>query len=133
MVKEVRLLWQAKPGILKGDYIPEYGTCVDIVTKAALREMIHSGAAAGGRRGACRQHQGARSGGARRRPGRNHRHRFVCCHLDDIQRRRMGQCEKSTLRKEISAENIHRLTRRALQETRWVIPIRIPLVRRLTQ
>ena len=31
---------QAKPGILKGEDTPEYGTCVDIVTKAALREMI---------------------------------------------------------------------------------------------
>jgi K(+)-stimulated pyrophosphate-energized sodium pump len=29
-----------KPGILKGEETPDYGTCVDIVTKAALREMI---------------------------------------------------------------------------------------------
>jgi len=31
---------QVKPGILTGKDRPEYGTCVDIVTKAALREMI---------------------------------------------------------------------------------------------
>ncbi len=30
----------AKPGILRGEDKPDYGTCVDIVTKAALREMI---------------------------------------------------------------------------------------------
>lgn len=40
VVKEVRRQIAAKPGILTGQDIPEYGTCVDIVTKAALREMI---------------------------------------------------------------------------------------------
>jgi K(+)-stimulated pyrophosphate-energized sodium pump len=40
VVKEVRRQLQAHPGILKGEDTPEYGTCVDIVTKAALREMI---------------------------------------------------------------------------------------------
>jgi K(+)-stimulated pyrophosphate-energized sodium pump len=40
VVKEVRRQLQAKPGILNGTEDPEYGACVDIVTKAALREMI---------------------------------------------------------------------------------------------
>jgi len=40
VVKEVRRQLGAKPGILKGTDLPEYGACVDIVTKAALREMI---------------------------------------------------------------------------------------------
>jgi K(+)-stimulated pyrophosphate-energized sodium pump len=40
VVREVRRQLTAKPGILRGEEIPEYGTCVDIVTKAALREMI---------------------------------------------------------------------------------------------
>ena len=40
VVREVRRQLTAKPGILRGEDIPEYGTCVDIVTKAALREMI---------------------------------------------------------------------------------------------
>jgi K(+)-stimulated pyrophosphate-energized sodium pump len=40
VVKEVRRQLQAHPGILTGQDVPEYGTCVDIVTKAALREMI---------------------------------------------------------------------------------------------
>jgi len=40
VVKEVRRQLQARPGILDGKDTPEYGACVDIVTKAALREMI---------------------------------------------------------------------------------------------
>lgn len=40
VVREVRRQLHAKPGILTGQDRPEYGTCVDIVTKAALREMI---------------------------------------------------------------------------------------------
>ncbi len=40
VVLEVRRQITAKPGILTGEDVPEYATCVDIVTKAALREMI---------------------------------------------------------------------------------------------
>lgn len=40
VVEEVRRQLKARPGILQGLEIPEYGRCVDIVTKAALREMI---------------------------------------------------------------------------------------------
>ncbi len=40
VVREVRRQLKAKPGILRGEDTPDYGTCVDIVTKAALREMI---------------------------------------------------------------------------------------------
>lgn len=40
IVREVRRQLQEKPGILLGQDAPEYGKCVDIVTKAALREMI---------------------------------------------------------------------------------------------
>jgi K(+)-stimulated pyrophosphate-energized sodium pump len=40
VVREVRRQLQTKPGILTGQDRPEYGRCVDIVTKAALREMI---------------------------------------------------------------------------------------------
>jgi K(+)-stimulated pyrophosphate-energized sodium pump len=40
VVTEVRRQLALHPGILKGTDTPDYGTCVDIVTKAALREMI---------------------------------------------------------------------------------------------
>ena len=40
VVSEVRRQIGLKPGILKGEDTPEYGACVDIVTKAALKEMI---------------------------------------------------------------------------------------------
>ena len=40
VVKEVRRQLTNKPGIVNGTEQPEYGACVDIVTKAALREMI---------------------------------------------------------------------------------------------
>jgi K(+)-stimulated pyrophosphate-energized sodium pump len=40
VVTEVRRQLGLKPGILKGEDTPDYGVCVDIVTKAALKEMI---------------------------------------------------------------------------------------------
>lgn len=44
MVKEVRRQFKEIPGIMEGKGEPEYGKCVDISTKAALREMMLPGA-----------------------------------------------------------------------------------------
>jgi K(+)-stimulated pyrophosphate-energized sodium pump len=40
VVEEVRRQFKEKPGIMDGSELPDYGQCVDIVTKSAQREMI---------------------------------------------------------------------------------------------
>ncbi len=43
MVKEVRRQFKEIPGILEGTAVPQYARCVEISTKAALKEMILPG------------------------------------------------------------------------------------------
>ncbi|MCR5232199.1 MAG: sodium-translocating pyrophosphatase [Acholeplasmatales bacterium] len=40
MVEEIRDQFAQHPGILDGSYIPDYNRCIDISTKASLREMV---------------------------------------------------------------------------------------------
>jgi len=43
VIEEVRRQFKADPGIMKGTSDPDYGTCVDIVTKSALKAMVVPG------------------------------------------------------------------------------------------
>ena len=43
VIEEVRRQFKANPGIMKGTSDPDYGTCVDIVTKGALKAMVLPG------------------------------------------------------------------------------------------
>ena len=46
MVEEVRQQFEEKPGILEGKDTPDYNKCIDISTKASLKEMILPGVVA---------------------------------------------------------------------------------------
>jgi len=43
VINEVRRQFQSNPGIMKGTSDPDYGACVDIVTKSALKAMVVPG------------------------------------------------------------------------------------------
>ena len=43
VINEVRRQFKAKPGIMKGTEMPDYGECVDIVTVGALKAMVAPG------------------------------------------------------------------------------------------
>ncbi|MEP6835464.1 MAG: sodium-translocating pyrophosphatase [Gemmatimonas sp.] len=44
VITEVRRQFKERPGIMQGTELPDYGACVDIVTKGALKAMVVPGA-----------------------------------------------------------------------------------------
>lgn len=44
VITEVRRQFKERPGIMEGTELPDYGACVDIVTKGALKAMVVPGA-----------------------------------------------------------------------------------------
>ncbi len=93
IVEEVRRQFSEIPGIMEGTGKPEYGKCVDIVTKAPSRQMMVPAlipVVVPIVVGLC-----PRQGSSRRSSYRQYPYRTLPGHCHDKRRRRLGQRQES--------------------------------------
>ncbi len=105
VVEEVRRQFREKPGIMDGTEKPEYGQCVDIVTRSAQREMIIPSLIPI----VVPVIVGILSvQGARRPADRRDRRRPVLRRDDDLGRRRVGQREEADRGRRVRRQGLRR-------------------------